>query len=169
MSENEYPIFPMQLGKHFKQAFVPLFTIAQHCFDLFALHEPIHGEPVIELNTQHHIQQHAMHASAISLIHYYEQEKFREDACREHADSNLLSMCVFCGAYAHTGALELQQKNTWLQIEKHVQPNDMVLWLGAKVPLFANPKYLLQASYHRVRMPPGMERFTMSFSFDIDL
>jgi isopenicillin N synthase-like dioxygenase len=70
----------------------------------------------------------------VSLIHYFPQDFENSLACDEHRDSGLLTAIVKTGV----PSLQVWDKHhkKYLKIEEMVQDDEMIVFMGEKVPLF---------------------------------
>lgn len=106
------------------------------------------------------------------MIHYFPQSKQCACVCEEHKDTGLLT------AVFKTGVPSLQmwdkQKKLYLKIEEMVNDNDLVLFMGEKIPLFAQQRGAMDdpntysATLHRVIVPEAnIDRLSMAFLLDV--
>ena len=57
-------------------------------------------------------------------------------------------------------------KKDWVKVEEFVDPGDIVVFIGQKVPLFSGSE-LFTPTLHKVEVPPMTERNAMVFLLDV--
>lgn len=110
--------------------------------------------------------------SSVSMIHYYPQDREGSCVCEEHKDTGLLTAVFKTGV----PSLQMWDKHSqkYAKIEELVGDSDLVLFMGEKVPLFAQQDRNLPdaerfvATPHRVIVPSAsVDRLSMAFLLDV--
>jgi isopenicillin N synthase-like dioxygenase len=110
--------------------------------------------------------------SSVSMIHYYPQEDVNACVCEEHKDTGLLT------AVFKTGVPSLQMwdkaSDKYVKIEELAADSELILFMGEKIPLFAQQDKSLpdssrfMATPHRVIVPQAtVNRLSMAFLLDV--
>jgi len=102
--------------------------------------------------------------SSISAIHYYPTDL--SETCEEHTDTGILTFIT----RTEVPGLEIYDRsvNQYVKVEQLMEDNDLVVFMGEKVPLFSCSESY-PATYHRVRIPPCLQKHRYSFAFLLDV
>jgi isopenicillin N synthase-like dioxygenase len=116
--------------------------------------------------------------SSISLIHYF-PVKEGSDGCVCAVHEGIETLIDFVNMIIDTGLLTIgvrsdvpgliiydNWKKDWVEVEKYVEPGDVVIFPGQKVPLFSGSSEL-RATTHKVEVPPETERNAFVFLLDV--
>jgi len=133
--------------------------------------------PLLTEETMSAIEEFAGRKSSLSLIHYYKtpERPVKKDELEEEGDDKF---CV-CELHKDTGLMTIgvcsdiqglqmydRKLDVWMKVEALGSANDLVMFIGEKVPLFSGSKRY-PAAPHRVMLPANTERSSMVFLLDV--
>jgi len=103
--------------------------------------------------------------SSISLIHYYPViSEDKKCVCAAHEDTGLLTF----GVVSDDPGLVIwdRVKGDWVEIEKEAKKNEIICFVGQKIPLFSGSS-IWPATTHKVIVPVNVERSSLIFLLDV--
>eukprot|EP01122_Echinamoeba_exundans_P012382 TRINITY_DN5153_c0_g1_i2.p1 TRINITY_DN5153_c0_g1~~TRINITY_DN5153_c0_g1_i2.p1 ORF type:complete len:334 (-),score=58.15 TRINITY_DN5153_c0_g1_i2:21-884(-) len=149
-----------------------MFTLVWSAFRTLADSPGTGNSPLLNQNQIAAIEDFVREKSSVSMIHYYPQAEKESCVCEEHKDTGLLT------AVFKTGVPSLQMwdkaSEKYVKIEELANDSELILFMGEKIPLFAQQEKSLPESQrflgtpHRVIVPEAtVDRLSMAFLLDV--
>jgi len=163
-TENLWPTSPPNLKDHWISVLNDLKDISWNIFKSLSDYGPKTKLSDPELESA--IAAFVDSKSSISLIHYFPvtEENKSNCVCGVHEDTGLVTLGVRSDV---PGLIVFDRvKKDWIEIEKYVEPGDVVAFLGQKVPLFSGSD-IWKATTHKVEVPLNTERNACVFLLDV--